>query len=69
MRYVHAGELLVVTSIERCVRSLMDLYSIVDELVSKGGRGEIPHGRADLLEGLDPDRQIDAGTIGFGGGV
>lgn len=36
MRYVRAGDQLVVTSMDRCARSLTDLYSIVDELVSKG---------------------------------
>ena len=36
MRYVRAGDQLVVTSMDRCARSLTDLYAIVDELVSKG---------------------------------
>lgn len=36
MRYLRAGDQLVVTSMYRCARSLTDLYSIVDELVSEG---------------------------------
>ena len=36
MRYVRAGDQLVVTSMDRCARLLTDLYAIVDELVSKG---------------------------------
>ena len=36
MRYVRAGDQLVVTSMDRCARSLTDLYAIVDALVSKG---------------------------------
>lgn len=36
MRYVRAGDQLVITSMDRCARSLTDLYAIVDELVSKG---------------------------------
>lgn len=35
MRYVRAGDQLVVTSMDRSARSLTDLYAIVDELVSK----------------------------------
>ena len=36
MRYVRAGDQLVVTSMDRCARSLTDLYSIVDDLVERG---------------------------------
>lgn len=54
---------------DRCARSLTDLYAIVDELVSKGGVGGIPQGGTDLLEGLHPDRQADARAAGFGGGI
>ena len=36
MRYVRAGDQLVVIAMDRCARSLTDLYAIVDELVSKG---------------------------------
>lgn len=37
MRYVRAGDQLVITSMDRCARSLVDLHTIVDELVGKGG--------------------------------
>lgn len=69
MRYVRAGDQVVVTSMDRCARSLTDLYSIVDELVSKGGVGEVPQRGAGLLEGLHPDRQVNAGAARLGGGV
>lgn len=36
MRYVRAGDQLVFTSMDRCARSLIDLYSIVEELVQRG---------------------------------
>lgn len=36
MRYVRAGDQLVVTSMDRCARSLVDLHAIVDDLVSRG---------------------------------
>lgn len=36
MQYVRAGDQLVITSMDRCARSLTDLYAIVDELISKG---------------------------------
>lgn len=36
MEYVRTGDQLVVTSMDRCARSLVDLHAIVDELVAKG---------------------------------
>jgi len=36
MRYVRAGDQLVFTSMDRCARSLIDLHSIVEELVQRG---------------------------------
>ncbi|GAB3947940.1 recombinase family protein [Corynebacterium tapiri] len=36
LRYLRSGDQLVVTSMDRCARSLVDLHSIVDELVGKG---------------------------------
>lgn len=36
MRYVRAGDQLIFTSMDRCARSLIDLHSIVDELVQRG---------------------------------
>lgn len=36
IRYVRAGDQLVITSMDRCARSLVDLHTIVDELVGKG---------------------------------
>lgn len=36
MRYVRAGDQLVIASMDRCARSLVDLHTIVDELVNKG---------------------------------
>ncbi|TNL94360.1 recombinase family protein [Corynebacterium tapiri] len=36
LRYLRSGDQLVVTSMDRCARSLADLHSIVDELVGKG---------------------------------
>ena len=36
MRYVRSGDQLVVVSMDRCARSLTDLYAIVDELVERG---------------------------------
>lgn len=36
MRHVRAGDQLVITSMDRCARTLLDLHTIVDELVGKG---------------------------------
>lgn len=36
MRYVRAGDQLIFTSMDRCARSLIDLHSIVEELVNRG---------------------------------
>ncbi|WP_426727178.1 recombinase family protein [Corynebacterium auriscanis] len=36
MRHVRAGDQLVFTSMDRCARSLIDLHSIVEELVQRG---------------------------------
>ncbi len=36
MRYVRTGDQLIFTSMDRCARSLIDLHSIVDELVQRG---------------------------------
>lgn len=36
LRYVRNGDQLIVTSMDRCARSLADLYGIVDDLVSRG---------------------------------
>ena len=36
MRYVRAGDQLVFTSMDQCARSLIDLHSIVEELVQRG---------------------------------
>lgn len=35
-RYVREGDQLIVTSMDRCARSLSDLYDIVDDLVGRG---------------------------------
>ena len=69
MRYVRAGDQLVVTSMDRCARLLTDLYAIVDELVSKGVSVKFSQRGSDLLKRLHPDRQADAGAAGFGGEV
>ena len=65
MRYVRAGDQLVVTSMDRCARSLTDLYAIVDELVSKGVSVKFLKEGTDLLKRLHPDRQADARAVGF----
>ncbi|WP_327795933.1 recombinase family protein, partial [Corynebacterium belfantii] len=36
LRYVREGDQLIVTSMDRCARSLSDLYGIVDGLVGRG---------------------------------
>ncbi|STC67469.1 ResA [Corynebacterium diphtheriae] len=51
------------TSMDRCARSLSDLYGIVDGLVGRGVSVVFKRG-ADLFEGLIAGVAVDAGPVG-----
>ncbi|WP_327785985.1 recombinase family protein [Corynebacterium belfantii] len=63
LRYVREGDQLIVTSMDRCARSLSDLYGIVDGLVGRGVSVVFKRG-ADLFEGLIAGVAVDAGPVG-----
>ena len=58
LRYLRRGDQLVVTSMDRLARSLVDLHAIVDDLVSRGvsvkflREGQIYSGQADPIAKL-----------------
>ncbi|WP_327785970.1 recombinase family protein [Corynebacterium belfantii] len=64
LRYVREGDQLIVTSMDRCARSLSDLYGIVDGLVGRWSVGGVSKRGADLFEGLIAGVAVDAGPVG-----
>ena len=65
MRYVRAGDQLVVTSMDRCARSLTDLYAIVDELVSKGVSVKFLKEGQPYSKDSTPIAKLMLGLLGF----
>ena len=65
MRYVRAGDQLVVTSMDRCARSLTDLYAIVDELVSKGVSVKLLKEGQTYSKDSTPIAKLMLGLLGF----
>ena len=65
MRYVRAGDQLVVTSMDRCARSLTDLYAIVDELVSKGVSVKFLKEGQTYSKDSTPIAKLMLGLLGF----
>ena len=65
MRYVRAGDQLVVTSMDRCARSLTDLYAIVDELVSKGVSVKFLKEGQTCSKDSTPIAKLMLGLLGF----
>ncbi|MCT1547505.1 recombinase family protein [Corynebacterium amycolatum] len=65
MRYVRAGDQLVVTSMNRCARSLTDLYTIVDELVSKGVSVKFLKEGQTYSKDSTPIAKLMLGLLGF----
>ena len=65
MRYVRAGDQLVVTSMDRCARSLTDLYAIVDELVSKGVSVKFLKEGQSYSKDSTPIAKLVLGLLGF----
>ena len=65
MRYVRAGDQLVVTSMDRCARSLTDLYAIVDELVSKGVSVKFLKEGQTFSKDSTPIAKLMLGLLGF----
>ena len=65
MRYVRAGDQLVVTSMDRCARSLTDLYVIVDELVSKGVSVKFLKEGQTYSKDSSPIAKLMLGLLGF----
>lgn len=62
MRYARAGGQLVITSMDRCARSLTDLYSIVDDLVERGVSVKFSQRGTDLLEEFHASGEAHAGA-------
>lgn len=65
MRYVRAGDQLVVTSMDRCARSMTDLYAIVDELVSKGVSVKLLKEGQTYSKDSTPIAKLMLGLLGF----
>ncbi|MCG7288748.1 recombinase family protein [Corynebacterium sp. ACRPZ] len=65
MRYVRAGDQLVVTSMDQCARSLTDLYAIVDELVSKGVSVKLLKEGQTYSKDSTPIAKLMLGLLGF----
>ncbi|WP_273353166.1 recombinase family protein [Corynebacterium resistens] len=69
MRYVRAGDQLVFTSMDRCARSLIDLHSIVEELVQRGVSVKFIKEGQTYSKDSTPVAKLMLGFVGCGGGV
>lgn len=64
LRFVRAGDQLVVTSMDRLARSLRDLYSIVDDLVGRGVSVKFLNEGQTYSEDASPVSRLMLGLLG-----
>lgn len=69
LQYVRAGDVFVVHNMDRLDRNLADLRSIVNQLTSKGGSGQVSQGAADFHRRRQSYKHATAELAGVSCGI